>query len=304
MLQPSDLHVIAVISNPVRYKSRVRLFKEFEERMKKTGCTLWVVEAVFGERDHEVTDPDNPRHIQLRCDHEVWIKEAMINAAAARLPLSAKYIGWIDADVHHVREDWVMEVLHALQHHNVVQSFSHACDLDQHHAPMQQHRGFCFRHRTEGGRPDHHYNGPDMHPGYCWFWRRECWDAVGGMIDFAIAGAGDRHMAMALVGAGKHSVTPGLHPSYMRKVLEWEHRALESVKRNIGYVPGLLLHHFHGHKVDRRYHDRWQILQRNEFNPDRDITRDSQGMIRLRSEKHQLRDDLQRYFRERNEDAA
>jgi hypothetical protein len=44
--RPSDLHVIAVISNPVRYQSRIRLFKEFMEQMELSGVTLWVVEAV------------------------------------------------------------------------------------------------------------------------------------------------------------------------------------------------------------------------------------------------------------------
>lgn len=304
MFEPADLNVIAVVSNPVRYQSRYRLFREFEQRMLRAGVTLWVVEAAFGERDHAVTDQANPRHIQIRCDDEIWLKEAMINVAASRLPLQTKYLGWVDADVEFVKQDWAMETLHALQHYNTVQPYSHAIDLGPNHEMLQQHRGFCYRHRTEGQRPDDRYNGPDMHPGYAWFWRRDSWDAVGGMIDFAICGAGDRHMAMGLVGAGAASVSPGLHPSYMRKVLEWQSRASDCVKRNIGYVPGTLLHHFHGHKVDRRYHDRWTILQRNRYDPDTDITRDSLGMIRLRGNKPQLRDDLQAYFRARQEDAT
>jgi hypothetical protein len=305
MLKPSDLHMISVISNPRRFESRERLFKEFMERSEHTGATYWFGFAEFGEREEfsQLYDPNNPRHILLRCDSEVWVKEALINAVATRIPRSAKYIGWMDADVEHERKDWVMETLHALQHHTVVQTWSHAVDFDRNFAPIQHHRGFCFRHRTERVAPNDKYNGPDMHPGYCWAWRRGAWDHVGGMIDHAICGAGDRHMAMALVGAGKDSVSKGVHAAYTRKVMEWQARAWEAVKGNIGFVPGLLKHHFHGHKKDRRYHDRWAILVRNNFDPDADITKDSHGMWRLRGNKPRLRDDLQAYFHERNEDA-
>jgi hypothetical protein len=39
-----------VISNPVRYESRVRLFRETMAHLELAGVTLYVVEAVFGDR--------------------------------------------------------------------------------------------------------------------------------------------------------------------------------------------------------------------------------------------------------------
>lgn len=301
-MKPSDLHVISVLSNPVRYQSRGNLARPFIDMMEASGATFWMGEARTGERDFEVTRADHPRHVQMRADHEVWQKEAMINAVARRLPESARYVMWLDADVEFVRKDWVMETLHELQNHKVVQCFSHAIDLGPRHEVLQQHVGFAFRHCEHRQVPDNRYN-PHMHPGYGWAWRREAWDHVGGMMDFPIAGAGDHHMSCALIGYGKNSVPGDIHPNYMKAVLAWEARAKEAVAGDIGFVAGTILHAFHGHKADRKYASRWDILKRNAYDPEVDITRDSQGLIRLRGNKPGLRTDMKRYFRERNEDA-
>ena len=37
--------------------------------------------------------------------------------------------------------------------------------------------------------------------------------------------------------------------------------------RNVGYVDGLVLHHWHGHKADRKYGNRWRIYVDNKFDP-------------------------------------
>lgn len=298
-----DLHVISVISNPVRYKSRDRLFREFAQRQEITGVTQWVVEATFGERPAQHAQHDNPRHIVLRCDHEVWTKEAMINAAVRRLPPDWKYVMWLDADVEFIREDWAVEVIQALQHYAVVQPFSHAVDLGPNHEVLMTHTGFAYQY-SKGAEFRPAYN-PHWHPGYCWAWRRDAWNAVGGMIDFAIAGAGDHHMACAMIGKASLSYPPdGLHPNYIKRVREWEHRAEKYIQRNIGHVAGSILHYFHGAKKDRKYKERWDILKSNRFDPDHDLTHDWQGMPTIAHDARGLRDDLRRYFRERNEDSS
>lgn len=299
---PSQLHVISVLSNPIRYESRVRLFREYVERMTSAGVTLWIVEAAYGEREYSIQDTPGVHHIRVRCDHELWIKECMINVATRFIPPEAKYIGWQDADIAHQRNDWAIETLHALQHFPVVQPFSHAIDLGPRHEPMGQTAiGFAYSYRELGLMPSTD-SYTKMHPGYAWFWRREAWDAVGGMIDIGILGSGDRHMAAALVGEVDTSVFANVHPNYLKALHQWQDRAQEAIRGNIGYVPGTIVHHFHGLKADRKYRSRWQILEKHQFDPESDITRDGQGLFRLRGNKPALRNDIQRYFRERSED--
>jgi len=86
-------------------------------------------------------------------------------------------------------------------------------------------------------------------------------------------------------------------------VLEWQDRANRFVKGNIGYVDGLLNHHWHGRKVDRYYSDRWRILVDNKYNPETDLKRDAQGLYVLMDRSQGLRDGIRTYFRSRNEDS-
>ena len=98
-----------------------------------------------------------------------------------------------------------------------------------------------------------------------------------------------------------------LTKAYPDRLREWQYRAERHIRRNVGYVSGLLVHYWHGRKEDRRYRDRWKILTDNHFNPDLDLKPDWQGLMQLvdrgdaRSIK--LRDDAMNYFRARNEDS-
>ena len=301
-MKPSDLHVITVYSNPVRYQSRPRLHLANQAHQAVSGVTSWVVEATFGESPPMVTDSGNPRHIILRCDHEVWLKEAMINAAAARIPADAKYLMWMDGDIEFLRPDWAMESIEALQHYKVVQPFSHAIDLGPDGEVIEKHNGFAYEY-DRGNRPGKQY-APFMHPGFCWAWRRAGWNLVGGMIDRAICGAGDHHMALALIGEAERSLPGGIHPNYRKMVMDWQRLAGMHLQRDVGHVPGTILHHFHGWKADRKYQDRWSIVTGNDYDPEVDLIFDSFGMPRLAGNKSKLRDDLRRYFRGRMEDGG
>ena len=299
---PRDLHVITVHSNPARYEARARLHLEHQDRLRAAGVTHWVVEATFGERPPEVTDPSNPQHIVVRCDSEVWLKEAMIEVGKAHLPADARYVMWQDADIRFVRDDWAVETIEALRHWRVVQPFSHVVDLGPEGEVIEQHNGFVYEY-LKGSKPGAKY-AQFMHPGYCWAWRRSAWDRVGGMMTRAICGAADHHMACALIGAGQASVHGGVTDAYKRMVAEWEALAEQHVQRDIGFVGGTILHDFHGWKADRRYQDRWSILTETAYDPDTDLTFDSYGMPRLNPAKTWLRDRLRAYFRQRNEDAG
>jgi hypothetical protein len=325
-LPAAELHVISVISNPARYKTRVRLFREFTERMKRYGVTHWIVEATSGLHEPSIVDRCHPNHIHVRCDDELWVKENLINIGAQHaIQAGAKFLMWCDGDIHFLRDDWATETLSELQARAVVQPFGDVIDTGPDHEFHERQRGFahCYikgfelgpKNRFGGWEKCGPYDGggPFWHPGYCWAFTVEAWDCLGGMLDRAILGSADFHMACALIGKADFSMRyrrdlgRDCHPNYRAMVKEWEARAERHIARNIGYVPGTIVHHFHGHKVNRKYQGRREILVKHQFNPHSDVHYDARGVLRLAhahdARRRGLRDDLRLYFRARHEDA-
>lgn len=325
----SKFWVIAVISNPVRYNSRYNLYKQFEKHMMDSGVNLLTVEIAFGAREHSVSCGHNRHHLQLRTYDELWHKENMINVAIQRLTTriapDAEYIAWIDADIEFTRKDWVHETIHQLQHYMWVQMFEDAVDMTPSQGILQTHKSFAWCWHQNGFRVSgaNLVSGPYgygsksashyMHPGYAHAVRREALDELGSyhggpLIDYpAICGSADHHMMLSLIGEGKLSVPAGLHPNYLKAIMSWQERALDTVKKDIGYVPGTILHHWHGKKTDRKYWKRWDILKNSHFDPEKDLVKDSQGLLRLvvKDERQRmLRDQLRAYLRQRNEDSV
>ncbi len=314
----STLHVVTCVSNPARFESRYRLARIFMEEMSRTSnIKLYVAEAAYGDRHHEVTDDwvpagpgrvdHHPWHLRVRTDSEIWIKENLINLAVARLlPRDWKYVAWVDADVAFRDPDWAMETLHELQHFHIVQPWRHALDLGSRGEVLTTFESFGHRWQ-EGGRPPKgsnlDYYSKLGHPGYAWACTRSFWEATGGLIDHGILGSGDRHMAYGCVGLAGKSLHQKLSPGYKRRVLDWERRARRITNGQVGYVPGRIEHSWHGKKSARGYSSRWNIILEHGFDPERHLTYDHQGLIQLVG-KPDLEHSILRYNRSRDEDGA
>lgn len=299
----APLHVVTVVANPQRYLSRYKLYREFEKRVLDTGAKLTTVEVSFGSRPYEITKNANVTYIKLQTITELWHKEAMINIGISSLPSDWEYVAWIDADVSFARPDWVEETIHQLQHYDVVQMFATAKDLCPNYNVITDHRGFmwCYNNNVLSNN-----SYLSWHPGFAWATRRDVIDKLGGLIDWAVLGSADRHMACALIDKLDYSTPKNLKencPRYFDMLLNWQQRAVQHVKKNVGFVDGTIFHYWHGNKADRRYSERWKILTDTKYDPDKDIKRDWQGLWQLTERSIDLRDRIRDYFRARNEDS-
>jgi hypothetical protein len=110
-------------------------------------------------------------------------------------------------------------------------------------------------------------------------------------------------MANSLIGRAFASLPNNINKNYVDMVYEWQDRVKHNHMLNhLGYVPGSIMHHYHGPKVARGYQSRWGILQKYDFNPIVDINKDYQGIIKLTKPGLRMRTDLIKYFSARNED--
>lgn len=320
------LYVVTTVFNPMRYKSRYELYDKFAEGMGRLGANLVTVELALGDRPFELTRHDEVRHVQLRTKDEFWLKESALNVGISRLPNDWKYVMWVDADVEFHRQDILEEVVHQLQHAAVVQCFEDAVDLGPRGEVIETHKGFVWSWWNQaealslvGGTwkeltPTYYGASTTkatsksrtsiLHPGFAWAARREALADLGGLLDVGILGASDHHMAHALVGRVLEASPPNLTDGYKHILREWQRRADTHIRQNIGYVPGMLFHHFHGPKRKRYYNERWEILHKHKFDPSRDLKRDWSGLYTFTDDGLRMRGDIRRYLIDRCEDSA
>ncbi len=303
------LHVVTCISNPLRWKSRIDLYKAFERHMLESGVALTVVECALGERPFELNGNPLVNHVGVRHSTFTFNKECLLNIgiqSVVRRDPDAKYVGTLDADIRFRNNGWAIETVHALQRFEVVQPWVTCYDLGPNGEHLELHRSFCdlwqnLRLVVQGPNAA---NGPYEfgHPGYAWAWRRSALAAVGLLPETGVLGASDHHMALGLIGQVGDSIPGYLSDGYKQPLQKWQDRAAR-LGKNIGAVPGTIEHHFHGAKQKRRYIERWAILQKWDFDPRTDLVTNEYGVVELAGNKPGLRMDIERYFSERDEDA-
>lgn len=303
------LHVIMVLSNPCLYARRYILAREFIKRMEcdETHIILYIVEFAYGNQKFIITESHNKRHLQLRVETPIWHKENMINCGVrALLPPTWKAFAWIDADIEFESTTWSVDTLKLLNgSHDIVQLFSHALDMDKNKKSMTIFSSFGYQYCNEkkyGG------SGPEYwHPGFAWACTRKAYEKMGGIYEYGILGSSDNIMALSLIGNGIKAVDANSTDGYKQSVVDFQTKVNHF---RLGYVPGVIKHHFHGSKKNRKYTERWQILVKHLYDPFIHLEMDNSNSFNHKYKviipssqcPKGLIDDIYTYFAERNED--
>ncbi len=318
------LHVITVISNVCEYKRRWQLMREFIERMEShtenlSGSSiemkLYIVELAYGdEQNFHITDPENPRHLQLRTPHAIWHKENLINIGVAKLlPLNWKAMAWIDGDLEFENGNWVEDALKVLTVCDVIQLFTTCFDLDEKNIPMSIWQSYGYKY-AHGERFKHNRGINYWHSGYAWACRREFFERMGGLYEGGILGSGDYIMTQGYLGNNTgikqlkgycEDIAQYNHPLYVSETANTS-TSQDNLLPNIyvGYIPGNIRHFFHGSKVNRKYVERNQILIKHDYNPSIHLMKEEGSGLLIPSPlmSTEFLMDIYHYFAERNED--
>jgi len=296
------LHVVIVISNACQYAIRYILAKEFITRLSNddNNIILYIVELAYGKQQFQITNSDNPHHLQVRTKYPLWHKENLINVGVSKLlPKNWKAFAWIDADVEFENTTWASDTLKVLNGcKDVVQLFSHCVDMDQNKLSMNVFNSFCYKYTKKQIYCSSGINF--WHPGYAYACTRKAYEKMGGIYDKAILGSGDNIMSYSFIGKADKSIHISNTDNYIKSVKVFE----KNVKNlRIGYVPGVILHHYHGSKKNRGYNDRWKILVDHKYDPYLHVTYDKDGILIPSNEcPSELLRDILSYFNNRNED--
>jgi hypothetical protein len=301
--EPIDdtLHVVAVVSNPAMFARRFILTKQFLRRMEQeSNVVVYVVELAYGSQNFYITDAKNPRHLQLRTEVALWHKENMINVGIRRLlPPKWKAVAWIDADVEFESGTWALDTLKVLNgYKDVVQVFSHCIDMEKDESAMRIFSGFGFQYDKKQTYSKDKTNY--WHPGYAWAMTRKAYDRIGGLYEYGILGSGDNIMSLSILEQGLKGIHVDSTDEYKESIVSFQTK-MKTLR--LGYVPGVIRHHYHGRKQDRKYTERWRILTDSFYNPREHLTKDAAGLIvPTASCPKGMITQIKEYFYARNED--
>jgi hypothetical protein len=225
----------------------------------------------------------------------------MINIGVQKLlPKTWKAMAWVDADVEFESPSWAADALRILNgSRDIIQLFSHCIDMDRETRAMRIFQSFGFQYNKGF---DYTISGLNyFHPGFAWACTRKAYDKLGGIYEHAILGSGDYVLSMSLIGQAIQTVNRGETSEYKQHALTYE----KQMKRmRIGYVPGVIRHHYHGSKKNRGYTNRFKILINHNYNPLTHVTHDANGLLvpTANCPKEMLRE-IADYFFSRAEDS-
>jgi len=290
--------------------------RRFCAGVRRQGLKLLIVELAPDGGRYEVADELCDLVVRRRGASLLWQKERLLNLGIAELPPECDSVVWLDADVVFERDDWVAATRQRLETCAAVQPFESACWLGPYEsgAPREMAPGLG-EGKTQRGMAatladhpnrrralaDHFLHG---HPGFAWAIRREVIERHG-FYDRAVLGGGDTIQGHALYGdadfwRGRNFYSRELTRHELSAVAEWSAPLADDVSGRIGWVPGRVLHLFHGEMARRRYVERLQILKENDYDPRADIALDPSGCWRWSSEKPALHAAVAAYFAQRS----
>lgn len=297
------LHLIICVSNPCQFIRRYILCHEFIKRIENdftNDIILYVVELCYNDQKFQITEKDNPRHLQLRSNSSpLWSKENLWNLGVKLLPTNYKAVAFSDADIEFTNLHFAKDILKILNGtRDVLHMHSHCLDLNLDNKPMSIFSSFGYQYSNTQpySRNTIHF----WHPGMTIAFTRKAYEQIG-IYQESILGSGDHNLFLCLIGNGIKSLHPHVSDGYKKSIIEFEKKC--KGLRLGSHQSNIIKHFFHGSKLNRKYAERFQILIKHQYDPFKHITIDHQGLqIPSKDCPDEMLKDIMLYFSERNED--
>lgn len=302
----SDLQVITCFFNPGRYRTKRENYERFMAPLRAGGVHTLTVECAFNDDSFELPKSADVLHVRGRS--VMFQKERMLNLALPHLHPECTKVAWLDADVVFERADWMAAASEALDEYVVIQPFEECYRLPRgalaHAGCGERWRSFAAAyHQTAGAVATGRYK-EHGHVGFAWAARRSLLDKVG-LRDTDPNGHADHLMAHAMIGDWNTVCVRklvGTAGPYAESTRRWARQFYGEVQGSLGYIPGSLLHLWHGRIADRRYYALALRLRAFGFDPERHLHLAPSGLWEWTKDADVMSAEYRRYFIERRED--
>lgn len=287
------LHAVCCYFNPNNYVKLKNNYRFFRKNFKHP---LTTVELALDNQDFFI---DDAIHIRGNNRHILWQKERLLNIAIESLPKNIDKIVWVDTDIIFENDKWFQETEKNLENYPVIQPFEAVSEISNDNNIVAPHEhGYGFAKSFTENFIDTLDDWPKC--GLSWAFRRQC--LPNGLYDKCVIGNGDALQLAAWMGNWDNYLIHLMSPRTRESFLLDRYQDYESVKANISYIRGNIIHLYHGSLTNRQYFDRNWILIENAFDATTDISLDSNGLYQWSTNKPTLHQNIKLYFQERKDD--
>ena len=295
--------ILTCFFNPEGYVRIRENYQRFADHLARYPVDLWTIELAFDEDDFTLPYDSQMRRVRGRRRwHKLWQKERLLNLLLEQVPDEYDAIGWYDCDIQFTNRFWVEGVQETLQHYVWCQPFinSWSRDLDGGLSCMKRSAAWYLHFQ-----PQSLLDPSVIHPGFAWVARSD-WLRRNGLYDKNPTGGGDALMLKAVtsqpLSAEKHMTI-----EWISGLNSWANAARNDGGASLGFVPGDVIHLYHGQRSNRRYLQRLYYLKDHAYNPSQDVEIDPEnGLLRWShsalAHKRQMVWRVANYFSERRED--
>jgi len=302
-----DLWVISCYYNPNKYTSRERNFDVFYETLKTSKINFIIIESADSDENFYI--PECKNDIRIKNESILWQKERLLNIAIAQLPPTCKKVAWLDCDVLFANPLWAVETSAKLDRYKIVQPFSEAIWLPSDHhfynGTGLKYPGFAYISNMNPGETFYGRFADHGHTGFAWAAQKECL-IEHGLYEGSIAGGADHYMAHAFCGDWDGACIKGCfkgNKMYYRHFVDWARSIYPHIKSSISYVPGTLLHLWHGEIMNRNYYKREVSLSHLHYNPYTDLhDKNKKAGLKFNKTSGEIENWVKEYFQQRQED--
>jgi hypothetical protein len=303
-----DTWIVTSYFNPNRYLSKLKNYELFKHKISSSGAQLLTVECAFNHDDFELKSSDDI--LQIRSQDVMWQKERLLNIAVASLPKEIKKIVWLDCDILFENPNWIVQTSELLEHFPVVQPYETLIRLPKGKTYYENEgtewKSFGY---TRTAQPHLSFSGifsQHGHTGIAWAIQADI-IRKSNFYDTCLSGNADHLMAHAMCGDfSSLCITKylGSKGKMRDDFIRWAEPFYESVQGKVGYIPGNVLHLWHGDKKDRQYIKKSEELKLLDFDPSIDLRLNKNNCWEWNSEKCELHEWAISFFDSRKEDGV
>lgn len=289
------LYIIIPYFNFCQWKSNIDNLNLFlSENKFSKNVRIVISEGIF---DSELKDYSDRvfLHLKFNFKNIFWAKENLINLAISQLPKDWKYAIWCDRDVVFEGEEWIDKSIEKLSKCDIIQPWNKLNYLDKNGNKLN--KLYYSMLYTKSGASEKNIHG---HSGMAWGINSLFYQKIKKILDWQIVGGADVTLAFSF-GINDHKKLLNLMQTKpMKKTFKKYLKNFKDIKYD--YVEANIKHLWHGDLKNRSYKERFEILEKHNFNPSKDIHYNN-GVIEFSEDKIELEKDIIKFFKSRKEDA-